>query len=129
MSAPHLEKLTYVYAGEPGPVGDVLLQCKRVLRFGADGSGMIQLSQLPAPGDLTREVTVNVSLQERDAVINREVAELVGDDLPCLVGHAGSRKEIVVNSTSLARCGRSPSEVRGKVRFGLALLGWELPPT
>lgn len=117
-----------MYAGEPGPVGEVLLACRRVLRFGMDGSGVIHLDALPAPGAVGRgEIAITVSLQERDAVINREVKKIAGDDLPCLVGHAGSRKEIVVSSAGLARCGRSPSEIRGKVRFGLARIGWELP--
>ena len=43
-----------------------------------------------------------------------------------LNGHAGTQTVVVVPCRSLARVTGSASDLRGKVRFGLARIGWDI---
>ena len=124
----NLDRLTLVYEDDPGPVGDLLDAERRVLRFGLEGSGMIHLDALTAPDAVPTptETRVPVRLTEVKALAGKFADILAGETLPCLLGHAEGSTAILVNADGLARCGYNPADLRGKVRFGLARVGWQL---
>ena len=47
---------------------------------------------------------------------------------PCSLRHCGAAAAMVVllGAEAVARCGQNPAELRGKVRFALARVGWKL---
>jgi hypothetical protein len=52
--------------------------------------------------------------------------DIGADQVPCLLGHSGVTTVTLLSTRSCARVSASLSDLRGKVRFALARLGWEL---
>jgi hypothetical protein len=131
-----LERLTYVHHGDQGMIGRLIAETRGVLRFGADGSGLMELQaasanapekavvRMPAPP--STEASVRIQPIAFSA-LPREVQDDLGEDeVPCILGHAGVTTVTLLSARSCARVGASLSDLRGKVRFSLARVGWEL---
>jgi hypothetical protein len=123
-----LERLTYVHDGDPGAIGQLLSEARHVVRFGGEGSGLLEIDRAiqdahhSAPG----EVVVRI-LGVKFSSLSDEVREEIGEEnIPCILGHSGVSTLVLVPSRSLARVSGGLSDLRGKIRFGLARIGWEL---
>lgn len=133
-----LERLTFVHHGDQGTIGRLIAETKGVLRFGADGSGLIELQGAPgsasAPNPaLVRqsavaatEASVRIYAVAFSALPAEVQAEVGEDQVPCILGHCGVSTVTLMTSRSCARVGASLSDLRGKVRYALAKVGWEL---
>ena len=122
-----LDRLTYVYEGDPGPLGELLESERRVVRFGAEGSGIIHLDTLLSnEGPAVPETRIPVRLMEAGTLPDPLTALLANEPLPCLVGHATASAIVLLGADGVARCGNSPADLRGKLRFALARVGWQL---
>jgi hypothetical protein len=133
-----LERLTFVHHGDQGTIGRLIAETKGVLRFGADGSGLIELPG-PAAGAgapnpaLARqsaaappEANVRIHAVAFSALPAEVQAELGEEQVPCVLGHCGVATVTLMSARSCARVGGSLSDLRGKVRYALAKVGWEL---
>jgi hypothetical protein len=107
----------------------VIAQARGVLRFGGEGSGLLEVneespfaSDAPLGPDIT-EVRIVSMLRSQ---LTDEQAELVHDKVPCILGHRRHEVVVLVPPRSIARVSGSLSDLRGKIRFGLARVGWEL---
>jgi len=124
-----LERLTYVHDGVPGPIGSLVHEARGSLRFGAEGSGLIEISEHSAPGGFRgpdpREVAVRIVVMMRSQ-LPPEGLEVVEEDVPCIIGHSGDEVAMLVPSKSLGRVTGGMSDLRGKIKFGLARVGWDL---
>ena len=128
-----LERLTYVHHGDQGMIGRLIAETRGALRFGADGSGLIELPvgngdkgavRVTAPPP--QEAMVRI-LSVAFSALPREVqGELGEEQVPCILGHSGVTTVTLLSARSCARVGASLSDLRGKVRFALAKVGWEL---
>ena len=73
-----------------------------------------------------QEATVRI-LSVAFSALPREVqSELREEQVPCILGHSGVTTVTLLSARSCARVGASLSDLRGKVRFALAKVGWEL---
>jgi hypothetical protein len=132
-----LERLTYVHHGDQGTIGRLIAETRGVLRFGADGSGLIELQGAaggstpdgamvrPSSVSLT-EASVRIHAVTFSALPPEVQAELGEGQVPCVLGHSGVATVTLLSSRSCARVGGSLSDLRGKVRYALAKVGWEL---
>ena len=122
-----LDRLTYIYQDDPGHLGEMLESERRVVRFGNEGSGVIHLETLIAADSTTPQETRIPARLMQAATLPEPLAELVANEpLPCLVGHAAAAMVVLLGAEAVARCGSNPAELRGKVRFALARVGWKL---
>ncbi len=125
-----------MHHGDQGLIGRLITETRGVLRFGAEGSGLIELpgntgsvaSNEPARPAVpaTPEATVRIQAVTFSA-LPRDVQDQLGEQqVPCLLGHSGVETVTLLSARSCARVGSSLSDLRGKVRFSLARVGWEL---
>lgn len=131
-----LERLTFVHHGDQGTIGRLIAETRGVLRFGADGSGLIELqggagasipeSAMRTPSVAANEATVRIHAVTFSALPPDVQAELGEAQAPCVLGHSGVTTVTLLSSRSCARVGASLSDLRGKVRYALAKVGWEL---
>jgi hypothetical protein len=133
-----LERLTYVHHGDQGTIGRLIAETRGVLRFGADGSGLIELQGAAGGGTPDHALLRPSAVSSTDAssvriyavtfsALPQEVqAELGEEQVPCMLGHSGVATVTLLSSRSCARVGASLSDLRGKVRYALAKVGWEL---
>lgn len=131
-----LERLTYVHHGDQGMIGRLIAEARGVLRFGADGSGLMELQGAAgaAPDKaavrMTAPAPAEASVRIQPVVFSALPAEVQGelgeDHVPCILGHSGVATVTLLSARSCARVGASLSDLRGKVRFSLARVGWEL---
>lgn len=118
-----LQRLIYVHDGEPGALGAAIEANGRVLQFMPEGSGLFGMPL--ETGANSRSISVRVDTRPA-AGLPPELLPLVGDDIPCIVGVASGEARVLVSSTALKRSNPTVSDLRGKVRYGLARAGWEL---
>lgn len=130
-----LERLTYVHNGDQGTFGRLISETKGVLRFGSDGSGLIEIPAAAAgvgagaPGSLPaigNEASVRIAAIAFSSLAPDVRDEIGAERVPCLLGHSGVTTVTLLSSRSCARVSASLSDLRGKVRFALARIGWEL---
>lgn len=126
-----LERLTHVHNGDAGTIGQLISETRGVLRFGGEGSGLIDLDKPAAPsalgfGGASGEFTLRIASVTFSALPDDVQAELGGDEIPCILGHSGLKTTIILTTRSLARVTGGLSDLRGKIRFGVARVGWEL---
>jgi hypothetical protein len=97
------------------------------MHFGLDGSGLIGLTldDKGQPATSGRSLPVRIDVKSYDELTD-ELRTLVGTQVPCILGHSGAETAIVVPTIGLARSSASLSDLRGKIRYGLARIGWEL---
>jgi hypothetical protein len=123
-----LERITYVHDGDPGAVGQLINESRGALRFGGEGSGLIEIERAaPAGGnnggpDLAVRV-IAVKFSSLAPEVQREIGE---EQVPCILGHAGVETRVLLARKSLARVTGGINDLRGKIRFALARIGWEL---
>ena len=55
--------------------------------------------------------------------VRQEIGE---ENVPCILAHSGVTTAVLLPARSLARVTGGLSDLRGKIRFGLARIGWEL---
>ncbi len=101
-------------------------ELRGALRFG-EGSGLFEI------GDGTPEHPMR-------AIDNREVRiismarsqlpapsdDVMGEGVPCILGHSGPEVVVLVAPRSIARITGGINDLRGKIKFGLAKVGWSL---
>jgi hypothetical protein len=133
-----LERLTYVHHGDQGTIGRLIAETRGVVRFGADGSGLIELQGVagggapesalvrPSAVSPTESSSVRIHAVAFSALPAEVQAELGEGQVPCVLGHSGVATVTLLSSRSCARVGASLSDLRGKVRYALAKVGWEL---
>lgn len=132
-----LERLTYVHNGDHGAIGRLITETRGVLRFGSDGSGLIEIGPAmvtsaagaSAPGSLPaigNEAVVRIAAVAFSSLPPEVRKELGAEQVPCLLGHSGVATVTLLSTRSCARVSASLSDLRGKVRFALARIGWEL---
>jgi hypothetical protein len=136
LSGLQLERLTYVHHGDQGTIGRLIAETRGLLRFGADGSGLIELGSPPAatanvgnarPQTMSLpEVSVRIAAVAFSALPTEVQKELGEEQVPCLLGHSGVTTTTVLSTRSCARVAASVSDLRGKIRFALARIGWQL---
>jgi len=122
-----LERLTYVHDGNQGPIGALIAEGRGLVRFGGEGSGLIELNE-PASSSRPvdpRETAVRIVAMLRSH-LPPEGADAVQDDVPCILGHSADKVTVLVSGRSLARVTGGMSDLRGKIKFGLARIGWDL---
>jgi hypothetical protein len=129
-----LERITFVHNGEQGTIGRLIAEAKGLLRFGAEGSGLIEVGNVtasaanapPSVPAFPIEASVRIAAITFSS-LPPEVREEIGvDQVPCLLAHSGVTTVPLLTSRSCARVAPSLSDLRGKVRFALARIGWEL---
>jgi hypothetical protein len=133
-----LERLTYVHNGDPGAIGRLIAETRGVLKFGGDGSGLLEItpavaSALHSPGSghgsspaFAPELSVRISSVSFSALPPAVRGELGEGQIPCILGHSGVTTVTLLAPRSCARVSASLSDLRGKVRFALARVAWEL---
>ncbi len=115
--------LLYVHDGNPGAIGATLETHGAELTFAQEGSGLLGI---PRDAVATAgSVAVRVELRAREA-LSPELRELVGDDVPCIVARSENEARVVVTRSALARANPTIADLRGKIRYGLARVGWEI---
>jgi hypothetical protein len=132
-----LERLTFVHHGDQSTIGRLIAETRGVLRFGADGSGLIELQGAAGggapenvlgrtPSVVPTEASVRIFAVAFSSLPPEVQAELGEGQVPCVLGHSGVATVTLLSSRSCARVGASLSDLRGKVRYALAKVGWEL---
>lgn len=129
-----LERLTFVHDGDPGTIGKLIAETRGVLRFGVDGSGLLEItpevaSAMQGHGSgpaLGAESSVRISAVSFSALSPAVRATLSEGEIPCILGHSGVSTVTLLPRRSCARVAASLSDLRGKVRFALARVAWEL---
>ena len=129
-----LERLTYVHNGDQGAIGRLIAEAKGVLRFGNDGSGLIEIgvpaavAQGGAPAAPVQEArcSVRIAAVAFSALAPDVRSQIGAEQVPCILGHSGVSTVTLLPSRSCARVLPSLSDLRGKVRFALARVGWQL---
>lgn len=125
-----LERLTYVHDGNQGAIGALIVEARGNMRFGSEGSGLIEIGESPPAGmrvHEAREVVVRIVAMLRSQLPPAGAAA-VQEDVPCILGHSGDEVAVLVPARSLARVSGGMSDLRGKIKFGLARVGWDLAP-
>lgn len=123
-----LHRLTYVHAGDPGPIGAAIEAGGRLLHFGTEGSGLFGLSvdEKGQPSIANaRALAVRIDVKGLDE-LPADVRAVVGDQVPCVLGQSGTEFAVIVAPASLGRTSANLSDLRGKVRYGLARIGWTI---
>jgi len=132
-----LERLTFVHHGDPGTIGRLIVETRGVLRFGADGSGLIELQGAARGSTADQALLQNATMSTAEASVRIHAVafsalppevqtELRDEQVPCMLGHSGVTTVTLLSMRSCARVGASLSDLRGKVRYALAKVGWEL---
>jgi hypothetical protein len=134
-----LERLTFVHNGDQGTIGRLIAETKGLLRFGSDGSGLFEIgvggtANIGAnigsgPGSVpafNSEAAVRITSVSFTSLPPEVRGEIGAEQVPCLLGHSGVLTVPLLSSRSCARVSPSLSDLRGKVRFALARIGWEL---
>jgi hypothetical protein len=107
-------------------VGQLVQELRGLVRFG-EGSGLIELgngtSDMPPQSTGTRDVRIVAMARSQ---LPEEAAAVLDDDVPCILGHSGEEVVVLVGSRSLARVSGGLGDLRGKIKFGLAKIGWIL---
>jgi hypothetical protein len=125
-----LDRLTYVHDGDPGAIGQLIQEARGAVRFGGEGSGLIEIdrsSQAPE-ALMTSVVEVSVPIHAvKFSSLAPDVQHEIGEEhVPCILGHAGVQTVLLLPRRSLSRVTGGLSDLRGKIRFGLARIGWQL---
>ena len=122
-----LSKLLYVHDGDPGAIGIAIEEARRLIQFPAEGSGVFGLTPDPtkAPASNLRVVSVKI---ESSAIheVSKEIRAIAEEQVPCIVGFAGTEPAMLVTKAGLMRSNASTSDLRGKIRYGLARVGWDI---
>lgn len=129
-----LERITFVHNGDQGTIGRLIAEAKGLLRFGAEGSGLIEVGAVtanaanaaPSVPAFAPEASVRIAAVPFSSLPPEVRNEIGADQVPCLLGHSGVTTVALLTSRSCARVAPSLSDLRGKVRFALARIGWEL---
>jgi hypothetical protein len=121
-----VERLTYVHDGDPGVIGQLVSEARGLVRFGGEGSGLLELDraneQPASPGDVSVRI-MGVKFSSLSDDVRAEIGE---ENVPCILAHSGVTTTVLLPARSLARVTGGLSDLRGKIRFGLARIGWEL---
>jgi hypothetical protein len=125
-----VDRLTYVHDGDPGTIGQLIVEARGAVRFGGEGSGLIEIdrnSQTPeAAHTSAAELAVPIHPVKFSSLapdVQREIGE---DNVPCILAHGGVQTVLLLPRRSLGRVTGGLSDLRGKIRFGLARIGWQL---
>lgn len=129
-----LERLTFVHDGDPGTIGRLIVETRGLLKFGNDGSGLLEITPGSAAPLLARgsapafgsESAVRISAVPFSALAPAVRAELGEGAVPCILGHSGVSTVTLLSPRSCARVSASLSDLRGKVRYALARVAWQL---
>jgi hypothetical protein len=123
-----LDRLTYVHDGDPGTIGQLIFEARGTVRFGTDGSGLIEIDRAVPATDSTASADYAVPIQPvKFSSLAPDVQREIGEEnVPCILAHAGVDTVILLPRRSLARVTGGLSDLRGKIRFGLARIGWAL---
>jgi hypothetical protein len=129
-----LERITFVHDGDQGTIGRLIAETKGVLRFGSDGSGLIEIGSAtsgaangaPSVPALGSEASVRIAAVAFSSLPADVREEIGAEQVPCLLGHSGVSTVPLLSSRACARVSPSLSDLRGKVRYALARVGWEL---
>jgi hypothetical protein len=127
-----LERLTFVHNGDQGTIGRLIAEARGVLKFGASEHGSVVDSSVVAgvvngtAASAQPEQAVRISAISFSHLAPDVRAELGESHVPCILGHSGVTTVTLLSSRSCQRVAPSLSDLRGKVRFGLAKVGWEL---
>jgi hypothetical protein len=128
-----LERLTFVHDGDPGTIGRLIAETRGLLKFGTDGSGLLEITPAVATAPhhgsspaFGAESAVRISAVSFSALPPAVRAELGEGEIPCILGHSGVTTVTLLPRRSCARVAASLSDLRGKVRFALARVAWEL---
>jgi hypothetical protein len=125
-----LERLTYVHDGDPGVLGQLIQDARGIVRFGNEGSGLLDVERpsmpasTPAPG--ASDLAVRIVVVKFSALPNDVQAEIGEAQVPCVLAHSGLQTIVLLPPRSLGRVTGGMSDLRGKLRFGLARVGWQL---
>lgn len=121
-----LERLTYVHDGDPGVVGGLVTESRGTLRFG-EGSGLFEIGDGTPDHPMrmvdAREVRIIAMARSQLQVPSDDV---IGEGVPCILGHSGPDVVVLVAPRSIARITGGMNDLRGKIKFGLAKVGWSL---
>lgn len=118
-----LHRLIYVHDGEPGALGAALEENGRLLHFSPESSGLLGIPVDPSAGGRTIPIRIE---WKSTAELSTDLVPLVGDDVPCIVGLAGIEARVLVSASALRRSSPTITDLRGKIRYGLARAGWDL---
>jgi hypothetical protein len=129
-----LERLTYVHNGDQGTIGRLITEVKGMLRFVNESSGGSGLIEIGAPAAVaaggapaaTPVPTVRITAVAFSSLAPDVRAQIGSEQVPCILGHSGVTTVTLLSSRSCARVSPSQSDLRGKVRFALARVGWKL---
>ena len=126
-----LERLTFVHNGDQGTIGRLIAEARGVLKFGtSETSSVVEASMIsssPHGGSATNpEPSVRISAVSFSHLAPDVRQELGESQVPCILGHSGVTTITLMSPRSCQRVAPSLSDLRGKVRFGLARVGWEL---
>ena len=123
-----LERLTYVHDGDPGAVGTLIQENRGLIRFGNDGSGVLDLNEVASqqhPPRMMEVREVRIVMMTRSQLPPGDDDNPI-EDVPCILGHSGPEVLTLVNARSIARMTGGVNDLRGKIKFGLAKVGWSL---
>jgi hypothetical protein len=124
-----LDRLTYVHDGDPGTIGQLIVESRGAVRFGGEGSGLIEIDRgamSPDSSSTALDHAVPI-LAVKFSSLAPEVQHEIGEEhVPCILAHAGVATVLLLPRRSLARVTGGVSDLRGKIRFGLARIGWQL---
>jgi hypothetical protein len=125
-----LHRLYYVHGGDSGPIGVAIEEAKRLMHFFPEGtSGLIGINGPVTNGvpNIAPARTVPIRIEAKAlAELSPEVKSVVKEQVPCIVGIAGIEVAILVPPNGVARSAGSFSDLRGKVRYALARVGWDV---
>lgn len=129
-----LERITFVHNGDQGTIGRLIAETRGLLRFGSDGSGLIEIGAAtataangtPSVPALGNEAAVRIAAVAFSSLAPEVREEIGAEQVPCLLGHSGVSSVSLLSSRGCARVSPSLSDLRGKVRYALARVGWEL---
>jgi len=121
-----LSKLLYVHDGDPGAIGIAIEESRRILQFPLEGSGVFGMTEASRGGHPPGR-TVSVKIEYASiAEVSEETRTVASEHVPCIVGFSGTEPALLVSKAGLARSNASLTDLRGKIRYGLARVGWDL---
>lgn len=125
-----LHRLYYVHEGDPGAIGAAIDDAKRLMHFYPEGtSGLIGINGPVTNGApmIKESRTIPIRIEARTpSELSPEVASVVKGQVPCIVGIAGIEVAVLVPPTGVARSAGNLADLRGKVRYALARVGWDV---
>jgi hypothetical protein len=122
-----VERLTYVHHGDPGVIGQLVSEARGVVRFGGEGSGLLEIERPSTdPQPTGGEAGIRI-MAVKFSSLAQDVRDEIGEEnVPCILAHSGVTTHVLLPARSLARVTGGLSDLRGKIRFGLARIGWDL---